>query len=220
MAKRVELSKKMSLSQFDNGYWYATEVKAFAKEIGIVGVSRLRKDELERLIRQFLTTGRVVRPSRDLSIPDGPKDSDLGLALTLPVRKYTNNNETKDFIVQAAKKMDKNFKEKSGARYRLNRWREEQIADGKRITYGDLVVQFAKLCRTKGSFPQAPFGRYINFLSDFLAREDGASREQAIRAWETLKRLDIPKTYRSWKKHMLFDTEPVVAPGSGPRKKS
>ena len=205
MTKRVELSKKMSRSQFDNGYWYATEIRAFAKEIGIVGISRLRKDELELLIQQFLTTGRVVRPKRDLSIPDGTKDSDLGLALTLPVRKYTNNKETKDFIVQAAKKMDKDFKEKSGARYRLNRWREEQIADGKRLTYGDLVMQFVKLCRTEGSFPQAPSGRYINFLSDFLAKERGASREQAIKAWKTLKRLDIPKTYRSWKKHKQFE---------------
>jgi len=205
MTKRVELSKKMSRSQFDNGYWYATEIRAFAKEIGIVGISRLRKDELELLIQQFLTTGRVVRPKRDLSIPDGTKDSDLGLALTLPVRKYTNNKETKDFIVQAAKKMDKDFKEKSGARYRLNRWREEQIADGKRLTYGDLVMQFVKLCRTEGSFPQAPSGRYINFLSDFLAKERGASREQAIKAWKTLKRLDIPKTYRSWKKHTQFE---------------
>jgi hypothetical protein len=205
MAQRTKLSKKMSLSQFDNGYWFATEIKAFAKEIGIVGGSRLRKDELELLIREFLTTGRVAKPKRDLSIPEGTKDSDLGLSLTVPVRKYTNNRETKDFIVQAAKKMEKGFKEKSGARYRLNRWREDQIAAGKRITYGDLAKQFVKLCGTKGPFAQAPSGRYINFLSDFLRHETGASREDALAAWKRLKRLDTPKNYRAWKKHEQSD---------------
>ena len=205
MTKQVTLSKKMSLSQFDNGYWYATEIKAFAKQTGIVGISRLRKDELEILIRKFLRTGRVSKPQRDLSTPDGTKDSDVGLALNLQVHKYINNKETKDFIIQAAKNMDESFKEKSGARYRLNRWREEQIGNGKRISYGDLVKQFVKLCKTKGPFPQAPSGRYINFLSDFLAKEKVASREQALKAWKSLKKLDIPKNYLSWKKHTLSE---------------
>lgn len=201
MVKRINLNKKMSVSQFDNGYWYATEIKAFAKEIGVVGTSRLRKDELEILIRSFLATGRVPKSKRNLATPDGPKDSDRGLRSKLPVRKYTNNRETWEFIVKSARKEDKKFKEKSGARYRLNRWREKQIADGDRITYGDLVKEFVRLCKIEGPYPQAPSGRYINFLSDFLAMEEGATREQAIGAWRNLKMLDIPKSYSSWKKH-------------------
>jgi hypothetical protein len=55
-----------------------------------------------------------------------------------------------------------------------------------------------KLNQTKDRFAQIPTGRYINFLSDFLAAED-ASREQAIKAWKELKRLTIPKNYRAWK---------------------
>jgi 2-polyprenyl-3-methyl-5-hydroxy-6-metoxy-1,4-benzoquinol methylase len=35
-------------TQFDNGYWYATELKDFAETIGIPSASRLRKNELER----------------------------------------------------------------------------------------------------------------------------------------------------------------------------
>jgi hypothetical protein len=50
----------------------------------------------------------------------------------------------------------------------------------------------------KEPFPKIPQVRYINFLSDFLAAEKGATREQAIRAWKKLKTLDAPKTYRSW----------------------
>ena len=191
----------MTLSQFDNGYWYATEVKAFARDIGIVGTSKLRKDELEILIRRFLKTGRISKPQRNLSGVEGVKDSALGLKPSLRIRRYTNDKATKNFILTHAKKVDNGFKEKSGARYRLNRWREEQIAKGRRITYGDLVRHFVTLCKIEGPFPKAPSGRYINFLSDYLAKEKNASRESALEAWRELKRLDIPKDYRSWKKH-------------------
>ena len=37
-------------------------------------------------------------------------------------------------------------------------------------------------------------------MSDFLAAEKGATREQAIEAWKKLKKLDVPKDYRSWVK--------------------
>ena len=35
-------------------------------------------------------------------------------------------------------------------------------------------------------------------MSDFLAGEKGATWEQALRAWKKLKKLDVPKNYRSW----------------------
>jgi hypothetical protein len=50
----------------------------------------------------------------------------------------------------------------------------------------------------KEAFERIPHGRYINFMSDFLAGERGATREQALRAWKKLKKLDVPKNYRSW----------------------
>ena len=83
---------------------------------------------------------------------------------------------------------------------RLNRWREEQLAKGIRITYGDLVREYVRLNQTNGPFAQIPHGRYINFLSDFLKAEKEATKEQAIKVWEELKTLDAPKNYRSWKK--------------------
>ena len=87
---------------------------------------------------------------------------------------------------------------KSGARYRLNRWREEQLGKGVRLNYGDLVEEYVRLNQTRGPFAHIPQDRYINFVSDFLAGEKGATREQAIKAWEKLKTLDVPKNYRSW----------------------
>lgn len=201
MPIKPKLSKSMTEEQFDNGYWYAVEIKAFADEIGIPLASRLRKDELEKLIKHFLRTGELRSPSRKTLTKSGVRDIEKGLNLKLPVVSYTSNKETKDFIVREALKIAPDLKRKSGARYRLNRWREDQIERGVKITYEDLVRQYVKLNQFEGSFPQAPSGRYINFLSDFLAGEKNSTREQAMSTWRELKKLDIPKNYRAWKEY-------------------
>ncbi len=116
-----------------------------------------------------------------------------GLSLDLPVVNYTSNRETKEFVVKEAQKIAPHIKRKSGARYRLNRWREEQLTTGVKITYRDLVNQYIKLNQTKERFARVPHGRYINFVADFLATEPNATREQAIRAWEQLKKNGSPQ---------------------------
>src|SRR5213080_1325638 len=190
----------MTLTQFDNGYWYATELKTFAETIGFPSAGKLRKDELERAIRLFLKTGEIKNPAkRNLSM-SGIKDIERGLRLDLLVVVYTNDKETKDFLEREAQKLARGLKRKSGVRYRLNRWREERLIKGVKLTYGDLVKEYIRLNQTKEPFAQIPHGRYINFISDFLAAEKVATREQAIRAWEKLKTLDVPKNYRSWVK--------------------
>ncbi len=199
---KPRLAKSMSVEQFDNGYWYALEIKAFADEIGIPAASKLRKDELEELIKHFLRTGSIRNPTRKTLSRSGVRDVEKGLNLKLPVVNYTNDKETKDFIVKEALKIAPKLKRKSGARYRLNRWREQQIDNGIEITYRDLVRQYVKLNQMQGSFPQVqiPSGRYINFLSFFLAGEKNPTRAQALKAWEQLKKAEIPKNYREWKK--------------------
>ena len=100
-----------------------------------------------------------------------------------------------------ALKIDPTFRKKSGTRYLLNRWREEQIASGKTITYGDLVKQFIVLNRTKTGPLRIEHGRYMNFISDFMAANEGAAQEAAIRAWHEVKAMDAPKTYAAWTLH-------------------
>jgi SAP domain-containing protein len=190
----------MTLTQFDHGYWYAVELKDFAETIGIPFANQLRKDELETAIKHFLKTGKIQNQTKRSLSTSGPKDAELGLSLDLPVVVYTNDKETKAFLDREAQKLAPGLKRKSGVRYRHNRWREEQLAQGVKLTYGDVVREYVRLNQTKGPFPQIPMGRYINFVSDFLAAEKGATREQAMKAWEQLKTLDIPKNYRSWVK--------------------
>jgi hypothetical protein len=197
---RTKLSTSMTLTQFENGYWYATELKDFAKTIRIPSASKLRKDELEEAIKSFLETGKIKTPTaRSLSTP-GAKDVERGLSLDLPIVAYTNDKETKQFLEREAQKLAPGLKRKSGTRYRLNRWREQQLVNGFRLTYGHLVDEYVRLNKTKEPFAHIPHARYINFVSDFLAAEKGATRDHAMKAWERLKRLDVPKDYRSWVK--------------------
>src|SRR5262249_26972088 len=146
----------------------------------------------------FLRTRKIASPVRRSLSARGEKDLEKGLRLDLPVVVYSNRRETKDFLEREARKLVPGLKRKSGARYRLNRWREAQLAAGVRITYRDLVKEYVRLSETQGSFPKIPHGRYVNFLSDFFAAEEGATREQAIEAWKTVKSLDAPKTYAAW----------------------
>jgi SAP domain-containing protein len=188
----------MTITQFENGYWYALELKQFAETIGIPSARKLRKDELEKAIISFLRTGTIQSPTRRSLSKAGTRDVEKGLSLRLRVVNYTNDRDTKDFLESEARKIAPNLKRKSGARYRLNRWREEQITKGVKITYKDLVIQYVKLNQTNERFEQIPHGRYINFISDFFAAEKNATRQQAIEAWQQIKKMDVPKTYRSW----------------------
>jgi hypothetical protein len=201
MKPTPKLSRSMTLRQFDNGYWYATQLKEFAEELGVVAAHRLRKDELEEVIRVFLKTGKLMNPTIKNPPTRGIRDVEKGLSLDLPVAVYTNDPVTKQFIEQQAQEMSPRLKRKSGARYRLNRWRENQMTSGVKLTYRMLVQEYVRLNQSEAPFKRVPHGRYINFMSDFLSAEKSATREQALRAWTQLKSMDIPKDYRSWKKY-------------------
>ncbi len=189
----------MTVREFENGYWYLDQLKDFAERIGIPAAKKLRKDELEKAIEGFLRTGKAVLPTKRSLRKTGVKDVDRGLTVKLRVEHYTSNRETKDFIVEQVRMMAPDVREKSGVWYRLNRWREEQIIDGKALTYGGLVRQYIVL-NTMARFERVPHGRYINFVADFLAANRRATRADAIAAWTELKQLDVPKDYASWVK--------------------
>ncbi|MGH9872692.1 MAG: SAP domain-containing protein [Pyrinomonadaceae bacterium] len=197
----MQLSTSMTVTQFDHGYWYANELKEFAEKIGIPAANKLRKDELERAIKLFLETGKITNPTKRSLAKSGRKDVERGLRLDLPVVLYTNDQETKDFLERESQKLAPGLKRKSGSRYRLNRWREDQLVKGVRLTYAALVKEYVRLNQTIEPFVHIPHGRYVNFVADFLAAEKGATRAQAIKAWKKLKTVDVPKDYCSWAKY-------------------
>ncbi len=192
------LSKEMTLRQFDHGYWYATEVRRFAHALGLPSAGKLRKDELEKAIRHYLAHGKVPSPTKRNLSRSGIKDVDRGLRLGLPVVLYTNDRETKAFLEREALKIDPSFRRRSGARYRLNRWRDARLASGARITYRDVVTEWIRLNRPETTHRRVPVARYIYFLSDFMTANPGATMAAAISAWKAVKTMDSPKTYRAF----------------------
>lgn len=197
-ASKRKLSAAMTLRAFDNGYWYAAELRAFAVKLRIPLASKLRKDQLEAAIKDLLFAKGSKLAAISVTPKPGPRDVDRGLRAGLPVVHYTSNKETKLFIEREAAKIQPGFKRASGTRYLLNRWREEQIAAGRRITYRDLAIQAIALNRSKRGPLRAEHGRYINFISDYMADNQGASHDDAVRAWHEVKAMDAPKTYAAW----------------------
>jgi len=187
----------MTLREFENGYWYIDQLKNFAERIGIPAAKKLRKDELEKAIVAFLQTGIAALPTKRSLRKTGVKDVERGLNLKLRIQNYTSNRETKDFIVEQARLMAPDVREKSGVWYRLNRWREEQITSGEHPTYGDLVRHYIVLNKMQ-RFERVPQPRYINFVADFLEADKRATRAEAIAPWTELKKFDLPKDYVSW----------------------
>jgi len=193
------LSPNMTVRDFVNGYWYLDQLKKFAERIDIPAAKKLRKDELEKAIVAFLRTGKAALPTTRPLYKTGVKDVERGLSLELRIENYTSNRETKDFIIEQARRMAPDVRERSGVWYRLNRWREERIASGEHPTYGDLARQYIVLNKMD-RFERVPHGRYINFVADFLEADRTATRAEAIAAWTALKELDVPKDYLSWVK--------------------
>jgi SAP domain-containing new25 len=200
MGKKTKLSKFMTEAEFDNGYWYATELKKLAVKVGIPSANKLRKDELEKALKHFIRTGEAKSFVKRSRAKPGARDVDAGLSLDLPIVNYASNRQTKAFIEREATKLEPQFKRASGTCYLLNRWREDQLATGKRITYRDLVTQAIELNKTKHGPLRVEHGRYMNFISDFMAANKKDSLEEAVKAWKELKAMNAPKTYEFWAK--------------------
>ena len=194
---RTALSKRMSLRAFENGYWYQIDLVEFGKRLGLPAAHRMRKNELESAIAAYLTTGRLPKTISSKPLKKGVRDLDRGLRLDPPIANYTSNRETKAFIIREAQRQRPGMQPKSGVWYRLNRWREAHVAKGS-VTYGDLVAEYIAL-NTLDRFEKIPYECYVNFLAEFFAAEKDASRKDALAAWKTLKNMDAPKTYKSWR---------------------
>lgn len=198
MSRNTNLHSITTVAEFENGYWYAKDLKAFAKHIGVANSSSLRKDELETIIKHYLQSGTLPQqqtPQRAKKPSKGERDT---LDINTRVISYVSDKKTKTFILEQAQTLCPNLPKKSGVWYWTNRWREEQLANKQPITYLQLVKHFVQLSTQEGRLPQIPSARFNNFITDFLAAGEG-NREEAKAAWEDLKSLDIPKTYAAWK---------------------
>src|ERR1700756_1663104 len=96
--RKHKLSPRMTLRAFDNGYWYAAELREFANKLRIPFANKLRKDQLETAIKGLLFADGAKAEAISVTPQQGPRDVDRGLHLDLPVVHYTSNKKTKLFI--------------------------------------------------------------------------------------------------------------------------
>ena len=187
----------MTIKEFENKYWYMSELKALAKLLEIPFDSRTRKDQLEDMIIQFLKTGTVNKKncyrskSRNIDILNNHSY----------VKNFSNKKETWEFIHSEMDSRVPGLKPKSGAKYWLNRWIEIKLSHGGKITYNDVVCEYIRLNKTEGKLPQIPSCKFNNFISDYLTNEKHATREEALAAWNKLKNMKAKKDYITWKKN-------------------
>ena len=193
----AKLRASMSVEEFDNSYFYAADLKVFARQLGIAA-GRRRKLELEELIRGFLRTGRVP-PARPLPDRRAGEGRDRLGAETI-VRNYVDDRKTKAFLRGLVHARAPSLKDKSGQWYWLNDWRRAQIQAGRPITYADLGNRLLALARSEGRLPRIPAARFNNFVTDFKAdpANRGKSQADAVAAWECIKAVPGPKTYDAY----------------------
>ena len=193
----AKLRASMSVEEFDDGYFYAAELKVFALQLGIT-VGRRRKLELEELIRGYLRTG-VVPPAKPAPDRWSGKERDRLAAETI-VRAYVDDRTTKAFLRDFVRARAPSLKDKSGQWYWLNVWRRTQLQAGQHISYADLGNRLLELMRSEGRLPRIPAARFNNFVTDFLAdpANKGRSRTDAVAAWERIKSVPGPKTYQAY----------------------
>lgn len=200
-----ELRPEMSVAEFDAGYYYAAELKKFARSLGIT-VGNFRKHEVEELIRERLTTGRVPDrrpvPSRRSRAPRDVLTADGVVA------NYVDDRATKDFLRQLVLEQAPELKDKSGQWYWLNDWRRAQQAAGRRFRYGDLAARLRELMCTEGRLPQIPSARMNNFVTDFRAdpANEGITHDDVMAAWHWLKDRPGPNTYLEYRRLRTIST--------------
>ena len=183
--------------EFENKYWYMSELRALAKSLEIPFDSKIRKDQLEKMIIQFLETGTV---NKENSFRSKSQNVDI-LNNNSYVENFRNNRKTWEFIHSEMDSRFHGLKQKSGAKYWLNRWIENKLSNSEKITYDDVVCEYIRLNKTEGKLPQIPSCKFNNFISDYLANEKNGTREEALKAWNELKGMKIKKDYIEWKKN-------------------
>ena len=190
-------SNMMTIKEFENTYWYTSELKALAKSLKIPVDSKIRKDQLEALIIQFLKTGTANKKN---SYRSKSRNRDI-LNNHTYVENFSNKKETWAFIHSEMDKRVRGLKPKSGAKYWLNRWIENKLSHGEKITYDDVICEYIRLNQTEGRLPQIPSCKFNNFISNYLANEKNVTREDALKAWNKLKDMKAKKDYITWKKN-------------------
>ena len=185
---RPLLSKALSVQEFSDFYWLKNELEFFCRDHGISASGS--KIEIAARIETFLRTGEIMKPSRKtMSKKKIQTQATLSLD-TVILENHRCSQDVRAFFKTAihdkfhfSSHIQNYFKQNIGKTYRdvCHAWYEEEERKKNPAYKKEIAPQF----------------EYNQFTRDFFAdpNNKGRSREEAIQAWNTIKKLPGSNTY-------------------------
>lgn len=186
---RPNLTKDISVEGFKDFYWLKEELQSFCKENEIS--SSGSKIEISNRIETFLRTGEIKNPTRK-SKANKKMEPQVDLSLdTVITENHRCSQNVRAFFKTVIPKfhfstyIQNYFKNNVGKTYCdvVDAWYEEKERK-KDPSYKKII---------------APQFEYNQFIRDFFAdpKNQGKSREKAIKAWNEIKKLPGNHKYTS-----------------------
>lgn len=183
---RPELSSEIAVASFQEYYWLKTELQQFCRTNGLSAAGS--KLELTERIEVFLQTGEIRKPARTKS----PKTQRESLSLnTVITENHRCSQQVRAFFVSAI-----------GKKFHFSTFMQNYFRNNAGKTYRDAVAAWHEEEERKKD-PNykreiAPPFEYNRFIRDFFADPNnrGKSRDEAIQAWNTIKKLPGSNAYK------------------------
>lgn len=186
---RPNLTKDISVEGFKDFYWLKEELQSFCRENGISASGS--KIEISNRIETFLRTGEIKNPTRK-SKANKKMEPQVDLSLdTVITENHRCSQNVRAFFKTVIPKfhfstyIQNYFKNNVGKTYCdvVDAWYEEKERK-KDPSYKKII---------------APQFEYNQFIRDFFAdpKNQGKSREKAIKAWNEIKKLPGNHKYTS-----------------------
>ena len=185
---RPELKKDLNVKDFRNFYWFKEELQTFCRENGMITSGS--KIEITDRIEAFLQTGEIQKPLKKRKSPSKEAIStDLNLD-TVITENHRCSQTVRAFFKSEIPKfhfstyIQNYFRENVGKTYRdvVNAWYEEEKRKKDPSYKKQIGPQF----------------EYNQFIRDYFAdpKNKGKNREDAIKAWNIMKKLPGSNKYK------------------------
>ncbi|MBU8771638.1 DUF6434 domain-containing protein [Cytobacillus oceanisediminis] len=184
---RPELRKDLDVQDFLSYYWLKEELQVFCRENRMSAAGS--KKEITDRIAAFLQTGEINKPAKKKKSPSKDVLSELNLD-TVITENHRSSQTVRAFFKSVIPKfhfstyIQNYFKENAGKTYRdvVHAWYEEEERKKNPSYKKQIGSQF----------------EYNQFTRDYFAdpKNKGSNREEAIKAWNVLKKLPGSNKYR------------------------
>lgn len=184
---RPTLNQRLTVADFENYYWLKEELQTFCRQNAMSATGS--KLEITSRIKTFLETGEIIKPAKKLR---GKSPANKALSLgTIITENHRCSQHARAF-----------FKTAIGPDFHFSTYIQDFFKNNVGKTYADAVSAWHEEEERKKhpSYKReiAPQFEYNRFIRDFFADPDnqGKSRTDAIKAWNTIKKLPGSNRYK------------------------